>query len=340
MKYRLLLFLPAALFLLSTACQRSAEPPAVSFYYWKSNFRLSDAEQAALRDNGVQRIYAKFLDVDVEGGIAVPKAPIRFEGDSHLAYELVPCVFITNRTFASGVAPEALAEKVWKMLDQINTAHQLRPVEYQFDCDWSGATRQAYFAFLRAMRAHIGEAALSVTVRLHQLRYPEATGLPPADRGVLMYYNMGDLQSLAETNSILNNETAETYLVDGMTYALPLDYALPIFSWVLAYRFGELYAIMGQVDCNELESWGGAEKTADGQYRVQQNAYFGNHYLNTGDRLRCEGPSEADLQRAVRQLNKIQNHSETLLFYHLDERFLHHFPAELPLRLAGRLAGD
>ena len=44
------------------------------------------------------------------------------------------------------------------------------------------------------------EIALSITVRLHQLREPA----PPADRGVLMLYNTGALKAHDTRNSILD----------------------------------------------------------------------------------------------------------------------------------------
>lgn len=319
-------------------CNTDQRPPQVSFYHWKSTFRLNDEQSNILKANNVTRIYVKYLDVDTEKGRAVPKAPVVFEGTAYRRYEIIPCVFITNRTFKSGLSPENLAKKVWSYLSEINTAYGLLPDHYQFDCDWSPSTRAAYFQFLAHFRQLSARKELSATIRLHQLRYPDQTGIPPVDRGVLMYYNMGDIENPTEPNSILNTTTAAAYLEGNMQYGLPLDYALPVFSWVLSYRLGELHAIINQTDCNQLDTMVAVQALGEGRYRMRQNAYFGNHYLNRGDQLRCESPSEKDLEIAIDQLKKIDNNCEHLLFYHLDENLGHAFPNQLPQRLANRLA--
>lgn len=322
------------------ACQKGAGvPPQVAYYHWKSVVDLSAGEVERLNVEGVRRLYVKYMDVDWEGGQAVPKAPVAFRGDAWRAFEIVPTVFITNRTFLEGANPRVLAGQVARFLSEANMANGVAPTEYQFDCDWSGATRLPYFAFLEEVGRLLGGAALSVTIRLHQLRYPEQAGVPPADRGVLMYYNMGDISSLEEPNSILNNRTGARYLQAGQGYALPLDYALPVFSWVLAYRLGELKFILNQAECAALDTLAGVEKLREGQYQVGQNTYFGYHYLNAGDRLRCESASLAALEEAVRQLSKIQNQSEQLIFYHLDEKALGGYPPGLAQRLAEQLVG-
>lgn len=320
------------------SCQVGESPPDISFYHWKSSLDLSASEVDWLTTNQVQRLYVKYLDVDLENGQAIPKAPIHFVGTAHRAYEIVPCIFITNRTFRAAVNPEDLAGRVWAYLSEINETYGLSPTTYQLDCDWSPATQQAYFRFLK----HFGQLAdgktLTATIRLHQLRYPKRTGVPPVDRGVLMYYNMGDIQSVEEPNSILNTETAAAYLTEGMKYDLPLDYALPVFSWVLAYRLGELHTIINQGSCAQLDTMAAAQAIGAGQYRMQQNAYFGNHYLNQGDRLRCESATVSALETAIEQLKLIDNNCEHLLFYHLDENLSHAYPKNLPQRLADRLA--
>lgn len=318
-------------------CPAEKQAPEVGFYYWKSTFRLSPAEQSILARNQVRRIYTKFLDVDIEQGQPVPKAPIRFEGATYQQFEIVPCIFITNRTFKAGVDPVELAQRVWAYLQEINTTYELVPKAYQLDCDWSLRTRSAYFTFLRAFRRQAGDCQITATIRLHQLQYASQTGVPPVDRGVLMYYNMGNIQSVEEPNSILNHETAATYLAATASYALPLDYALPVFSWVLAYRLGELHAIINQSPCTALDTLAAAEKLLANRYRMQRNAYFGNHYLNRGDQLRCESVSKYDLAEAIDQLKSLDNDCEQLLFYHLDESNFHEFSQDLPLRLADRL---
>lgn len=300
---------------------------------------ISRAEQAVLDSLGVRQLYVKYLDVDLEGGQAVPKAGIQWGGEAYKVYEIVPCVFITNRTFLEGTAPEPLAKQVWRYLQQANAEAGLQPKAYQFDCDWSPSTRSAYFAFLRAIRQRAGGAQLSATIRLHQYRYPEQTGVPPVDKGSLMYYNMGNIEDVREANSILNNETAADYLDGAAAYELPLDVALPLFSWVLVYRLGELHRIINWTDATALDKEPAFEKTAANRYRVQQNTYFAGHYLNAGDLLRFEAADKAALQQAARQLQTIKHYSGTTLYYHLDESLLQAYDPALLRRVARTLHG-
>ena len=321
------------------ACESPPEPSEAAFYYWKSRMEISPAEQAVLDSLRVRRLYVKYLDVDVEGGRAVPNAGIRWGGEAWKDYEIVPCVFISNRTFLEATAPGPLAERVWGYLQQANEEAGLQPREYQFDCDWSPSTRAAYFTFLHSMRQWVGDARLSATIRLHQYRYPEQTGVPPVDKGSLMYYNMGNIEDVRESNSILNNETAADYLKGAAAYELPLDVALPLFSWVLVYRLGELHRIINWTDAAALDEKPAFEKRAANRYRVQQNTYFAGHYLNQGDVLRYESASQAELQRAARQLQSIEHFSGTTLYYHLDEALLQNYPPAFLRRVARTLHG-
>ncbi len=174
---------------------------------------------------------------------------------------------------------------------------------------------------------------LSATIRLHQYRYPEQAGVPPVSEGTLMYYNMGDVEDVEETNSILNNKKAKAYL-SAPEYPLPLDVALPLFSWALVYRLGDLSAIINLQDQQMLDSREQLEKLGPNLYQVRQNFYFEGHYLNQGDRLRFEQPSREELAEAMKAARKINNRSEHILFFHLDEDILANYPPAFLRRLA------
>jgi hypothetical protein len=60
-----------------------------------------------------------------------------------------------------------------------------------------------------------------------------------------MLYNTGDIDTPDETNSIFKPEDAKKYLKGApASYPLPLDVALPAFSWTLVFRDGELWKIL------------------------------------------------------------------------------------------------
>ncbi|MBK8703650.1 MAG: hypothetical protein IPN33_08475 [Saprospiraceae bacterium] len=125
-----------------------------------------------------------------------------------------------------------------------------RILEIQIDCDWTEKTRDSYFYLLKKMREQLepGNCALSATIRLHQVRYFKKTGAPPVDRGMLMFYNMGDVESWEEPNSILNIKKGEPYLDGAARYPLPLDVALPAFGWGVLFREGRMIRLIYPID--------------------------------------------------------------------------------------------
>jgi hypothetical protein len=126
--------------------------------------------------------------------------------------------------------------------------------ELQIDCDWTDLTRAAFFDFVTELRVlvHREGALLSATIRLHQVKYRERTGVPPVDRGMLMFYNMGGITADADTRSIFDRARAESYLARLPEYPLPLDAALPIWSWTVHTRGDRVVGLLQSTDPAEL----------------------------------------------------------------------------------------
>ncbi len=220
--------------LLTCRPERSLEVrPA--FYHWKTRLAPGPSERQWLEAIDAQRLYVKFFDVDWDESQqqAVPLAIL--EADSRVGGSLpriIPVVFITNRCLKK--LPKAeLPELATKLVAKIRAlALHWPPPEVQLDCDWTDGTRQAYFELLTHIRARLPVGVpLSATIRLHQYRHPKLRGVPPVERGMLMFYNMGELDQWEEPNSILNLAAAAEYLEGAEAYPIPLDMALPAFSW-------------------------------------------------------------------------------------------------------------
>ena len=164
---------------------------------------------------------------------------------------------------------------------------------------------------------------MSCTVRLYQYKYPDITGIPPVDKGVLMYYNMGDLLSYEETNSILNNDIGKQYLGYG-EYPVPLDFALPNFSWTLLYQYGEMKQILLRIDESELRDTNLFKLQENAYYLVKEDTLFNDVFLRAGSELRHEFCSEEDLIKAAELLSSEKNQKNTtLLFYDLKPKLIH-----------------
>lgn len=309
---------------LATACGEEASAPQPAFYHWEARLDLSEAERALLAQIGTRRLYIRFFDIDWAEEAPEP-APVSWLSAAEpppVPVEVVPVVFITNQTFERlpGAEVEALAQKTVRAL-RATAADWARPVEWQFDCDWTEATRDKFFTFIRAVKALLDQP-VSVTIRLHQLRYPERTGVPPADRGMLMFYNMGDLYDWHEPNSMLNLSKAAPYLKGAPPFPLPLDVALPVYCWGLAYRDGQLLLLMHGLERADLQDTNRFAQLGAGRYELLKSGYIDGYYLYAGDRIRLEAAPPDSLQEALGRLRQsgLLAGARHLAFYHLEEK--------------------
>lgn len=333
-----------ALLLLTLCCQQKKEvQPA--FYHWQTQFNLSDFEKSYLDSLGVKKLYVKFFDVnwDANKKMPVPLALLesgKWEDWKNGKLEMVPCVFITNRTFQniSEDKMEWFCERVKEKLVELKPDNLIFR-EIQFDCDWTASTRDRFFQFLTIFKKKMDASQLKTcaTIRLHQFRDFESTGIPPVDRGMLMFYNTGDVENWDEENSILNLEVAEQYLVSGNQYAVPLDIALPIFAWGVLFRDGVMIRLINNLIASDLQDTTRFRKIASNRFEIIKNTYLNGYYLYEKDRIRTESIDTALLTKTTDLLTKrIKNRNLTLAFYHLDTATIKHFPHEFLEQLTQR----
>lgn len=253
LNYLLLLFL---LSLLSSCDKKNNEKVSRGFYYWKSKFQLEERDQKLLKSLYANKIYVKFFDVDWNDAInqPMPYGTIQPKGDLDSSFKIVPTIFITNRTFEKlndyeiGSFSSNVHHKITELLNCFESPIKLS--EVQIDCDWGGKTQRKYFDFLDNLKTRFRYQGIKVssTIRLHQVKYFEKTGVPPVDKGMLMFYNMGDVTKPDKDNSIFNVRDASKYLAKFDKYPLALDVALPVFSWAAVYRKGKLIQLISDFE--------------------------------------------------------------------------------------------
>src|SRR5690606_32452956 len=160
----------------------------------------------------------------------------------------------------------------------------------------------AFFLFLKKIKERLPAGVrLSATIRLHQYKFPDKTGVPPVERGMLMFYNTGDIENPEAGNSIFQTDDARKYLVGAPeNYPLPLDLALPVFSWALVFRDGELWKIIPEMPDHELADTMRFEAIRNPQsvirnlpsiFRIRKGTFIAGHYLRPGDLLKVEAIS-------------------------------------------------
>ena len=272
--------------LVLVGCASTREPgptPARAFYFWRTVLALSDAERAAL--TGVSRLYVRMFDVGADGALLG-----KITGTAPSGLDIVPVVFLANDVFKH--PPPELAATVYTEMMARARALGAAPHELQLDCDWSDATRDAYFAFLRELR---GALPLSATIRLHQVKYRERTGVPPVDRGMLMFYNMGKFSPDPDARAIVDPDAAARYVGRIRDYPLALDAALPIWSWTVQVRDDQVIDLLQATDPDELAGLDFLSRSGADRYVATRSAFLHGVLLNEGDVLKIEvtGPTEA-----------------------------------------------
>ncbi|MCC6462605.1 MAG: hypothetical protein IT260_19210 [Saprospiraceae bacterium] len=335
----------------SPGCRSKARQLRPAFYHWQTQLDLSATETALLDSTGCQTLFVKLLDIgkDPASGDIRPYSLLRVgAANGWMGKRIVGCAFLTNEVFKniSAAQTDALAQKTAEALLRIGRPFWPADAafEIQFDCDWTGSTRAAYFSFLNKIRPLLPKnTTLSATIRLHQYKFPNQTGVPPTDRGMLMLYNTGDIDDWAENNSIFETAAAQKYLQGAPDrYPLPLDVALPLFAWALVYRDDELWKIIPEPDLPAFADTSRFEPvTPDGwpsgrpqdnkmafRFGIRKSTFLGGHYLRPGDLIRVERIDSASLREAAQLAAGLPLATDAAVaFFHLDSATVHHYPA-------------
>ena len=322
----------------------ASPPPARAFYFWKTQWQGTSAPTQPLRDLAIGRLYLRLFDVDWDPALraAQPVAPLQVLASLPAGLDIVPVVFVTNPVFLHTDAADVdrLADRVLRKVQAMSAAAGITPREVQLDCDWSGGSRARYFHFLATLRQalHAQNQRLSATLRLHQIKYAARTGVPPVDRGMLMFYNFGPLSADGPRSSIYNTEDAQRYASYIAGYALPLDLSLPLFSWAVHGRDGNVVGVIEKLEAADIEALDAFRRSGDGRYQAKRGVFLRGHYFIEGDDLRIEQTTpHTTLQAAITAARGADGKKPfgTIAFFDLDPRNLrHHATSDLQNILA------
>ena len=325
-----------SLFVFATGCKNHKNNVLPSFYFWKSEFSITKTETEYLKQLGCTKLYVKFFDVDLdqEKRFPIPISVLQPADIRKTELQIIPVVFIANRVFLlpNDSMIQNLAEKVADKIREICEKGKIPIIkEIQFDCDWSLKSKDRYFEFLKNIRSEFLNKGiiLSSTIRLHQVKFAIKTGIPPVDRGMLMYYNMGDINDYNTVNSILDLDKAEKYLAFIDEYPLELDVALPLYSQGVLFRRGKVVDLVNNLDEKTIAKDNLFGKIKNNLYQCQDNHYFMGKYYYKSDLLRIEETNYKNLKKAAKQLSShLPLHNFTLSFYHLDSNFVKQYSNE------------
>lgn len=288
------------------------------FYFWKTTFNLEEPENLYLKNHPETKLYIREFDIDFKNGHPEPVKIISWKDPRPADY--TPVIFITNRTFqfTDFKQIEELAINVFDYLKK-----RKLPEEIQLDCDWTEGTRAKYFYFLQKIKENTG-VKISATIRLHQIKFFEKTGVPPVDEGSLMIYNTGDWRKYSEINSVFDAQTVTSYIDKLPKYPLHLNIALPIFSQTVVYRSGIFHAFLPEISLNILKNASFlSEIKKDALFECKSPGQIGGIQLRKGDILKMEKPDFDEILKIKNLiLSKLNQKKTSIILFHLDKTCL------------------
>jgi len=326
MKYAAYIFTFFALLFYSGCSIKNDRSVTSAVYFWKTNFTLSKEEVRWIKETEIKKLYLRFFDVDWNQNInkAVPVGDVSIQTKNINGVEIIPVVFITNRTFTN--IPDSsiteLSNNIYKKIFAKLAFFEAAQIkEIQLDCDWAASTRSKYFALIEMLKQKVAaqNIFLSATIRLHQVKFYKKTGVPPVKRGMLMFYNMSDVSNIKTKNSIYDEGVAEKYLVNFEKYPLELDVVLPAFSWACWFSNGKLKNLINDVKAEELGKDSCFIKEDKNIFRAVKNCSVMGNYVFAGDYLRLEQTNVTTTINAAELIAPhIKNKKLTVSIYHLN----------------------
>jgi len=289
-------------------------------FRWKNSYWLEGGEEVAVTRNGIQRVYHKLLDIDwnpANGAHPVSFVHVPYQWRNYSGrygnwtdkVELVPCIYITNNTFLK-ISDAEVDELAHNLLRKLRMECPPTIHGVMLDCDWSAKTRERFFRLTRIMNDSL-DVPLTATIRLHQYAQPTKTGVPPADRGMLMPYNVGQITAPGDGNSIFDLKVAEPYFTSSSPYPLPLDIGLPAFSWGVQFRNGKFMGILQDDQVQAALNFGMLTGEMVGIMQVSQENNDVLPQLHLGDLVRMERMTP-ELIAQVAQLARKAVNSDTM----------------------------
>lgn len=304
-------------------CKTKIKHHPIQFYHWKTKATLDETEQDYFKQLDSEKLYIRLFDLVKKNSVIEPTAIIQNFESKKLNAEYIPTVFIVNEVFQgiSDTEIKKLVQNIYGLIQNISNENNFSNFkEIQIDCDWTQTTKDAYFKFLKELKS-ISQLSIGSTLRLHQVKFRQNTGIPPADKVYLMCYATSSPIDETEKNSILDLTLLKDYLKDIDKYPLKMDVALPIYSWAVVTNHLGKKKLINAVSEADLTS-GNYKKLSTGLYEITEDSFLKGIYLNKGFTIKLE-TIPSNLLKEVRSFldTKIKSDFD-IVYYHLDTQFL------------------
>ena len=309
-------------FFLVVSCREKQMHP-YTFYYWKTNLALNKIEKKALGESTTHFLCTRFFDVDKINGRFEPVAVITKDKSFSTEKEIVPTIFITNRTFyrIKGEEIQFLAKSITDLIKKKVKDYQLASSnEIQIDCDWTAGTKDDYFKFLTELKK-ISRKDISCTLRLHQVKDKNLMGIPPVEKVYLMCYSTSSPLENSDKNSILDFNILKSYLSKLEDYPLKnIEVALPIYSWGIVTNHLGKHKLINALSEKDLKN-PDFKKISDHEIEIMKDGFYFGSFMSKGFKIKAEQISEEQLDDVTEFLDKKLNRYN-IIYYQLDSKFV------------------
>ena len=311
-----LLKISTIIFAALLSCNQPIKDIKFSLYYWKNNAHLTEEQKHIMNNSSIENIYLKICDFkwsEKTKKIETPSISNIIESNKNIK----PVFFIENKVFEvkSGKEFYDFFQK------KIKDFHYLKDIKnIQIDCDWTIETKDHYFSFLKYLKQNGYHT--EVTLRLHQIKHTEITGIPDVESGVLMIYNLTSPRIFNQKNSIYNANLAHAYLNGYINkYPLKIKAALPAFSWGVHFQHENIQRLISNTtfeDYNREE----LDEIKPNLFKSNKPFYFKNIPINKRDIIRYEYPDINNVSNMINYLTQnIKQDSLEIIFFSLDSKF-------------------
>lgn len=308
--------------LLVISCSEKQKHP-YSFYYWKTHLKLNEIEKKSLNESTNSFLYTRFFDVNKVGEKFQPVAVITKDKSFETDKQIVPTIFITNQTFLHIKKEEIhfLAESIHQLIQKKAQDYQLKiNNEIQIDCDWTAGTKDDYFEFLKQLKK-ISQKEITCTLRLHQVKDKNLTGIPPVEKVYLMCYSTSSPLENSDKNSILDLNIMKSYLSKLEDYPIKkIEVALPIYSWGIVTNHLGKHKLINALSAKDLDN-PNFKKISDTEIEILKDGFYFGNFLNKGFKIKVEEISPEQLNSAIEFLDK-KISSYNIIYYQLDGKFV------------------
>jgi hypothetical protein len=268
-------------------------------------------------------LYTRFFDIDKIDGKFQPVGTITKDKSFETDKQIIPTVFITNRTFLYISKEEItfIAKNINDLVKKKSSEYHLKTNnEIQIDCDWTAGTKDDYFKFLKELKKISGKE-ITCTLRLHQVKDKAQTGIPPVEKVYLMCYSTSSPLENSDKNSILDVNILKSYLSKIDEYPIKkIEVALPIYSWGIVTNYLGKHKLINALSKKDLEN-SNFKKISDTEIEIQKDGFYFGNYLNKGFGIKVEEISDDQLHEVVNFLEKKINHFN-IIYYQLDSKFV------------------